>query len=677
MKGYSDFVQFNHTGEKLYLKSFQNMDTGFEWADSQSACGILAEENGTELTENWHDWQIKEEILGECRVITITASHKNGLVLSCQYKIHSDCQVVQIGCTLKNIGSHPLCITNFSPVNISLQCAEPVVAYSIRKDVYSMQTQVMEDPLTIRGGKWNMPENAGWLVLENTQRQESLFLGIEWEREWNLSVTPDPKGHIVLKMGLENFSQTLEEGGVLTSPTVFLGAATGGLDEATNSMRRYMVGHVLPQPMKDFPWVSYDIWSTESEDVEETIRKEADFAADIGVENFYIDASWWAGSSVEGDGAWGYRLGNYLPDRRKFPKGLRAMAEYVHGKGMKFGIWVDPMIIDEYWVSTGMIPEKWLVKNQDEHAVLDLTEVAGWPRVKQICTGCKEVQNYIVEIVSRIIEEFRLDWIKWDDSAFSQPVVCTRTDHGHQEGDGNYMAVAGKYEIFKELHERFPDLVIEACGYPARIDYGLAPYIRTSWLSDSSAPAEKVINNMEFASYVYPNSYNSAWLIEHDEVLKESDPAALDTVVRSRMMGLFGFGTLTGHLSERISLWPAAVHDAIRRNLPYYKTMRHLLSQDVYHYNNDSDTCCDWRMMACVSYDKEQAVTFVFRADAEQSSGKIRLKGLDAAVDYTVSSLNTGKTVSMSGKELMTKGVLVDLSVHGQASDIFEAKRQA
>lgn len=674
MREYTNFMQFTQSEDALYMKHFQNTDTGFDWAVPDAAAGALIEENQTELKEQWHIEGIQEETYENYRQVTVTALHTNGLAVSSRYKIFADCPVARIECTLENRNSEPLCITNLSPVNFTFQSSEPLHAYSIRKDVYAMNTTELREPLTIHGGKWNMPENAGWLIVENKEKQESMFLGIEWEREWCLSVTPDGAEHIVMKLGLENFAQTLEQGETMTAPPVFIGTATGGLDEATNGLRRYMTKHVLPVPRKDFPWVAYDIWSTEGENVEEIIRKEADFAAELGVENFYIDASWWAGSSVSSDGAWGRRLGNYIPDRRKFPEGLRAMSDYVHRKGMKFGIWVDPMIVDEYWVENGTIPEKWLVKNNDVPAVLDLTQVEGWPRVNQICTGCKEVQKYIIEKVSAIIRDFNLDWIKWDDSAFSQPVVCNRSDHGHQEGNGNYMAAAGKYRIFKELHQRFPDLVIEACGYPARIDYGLAPYIRASWLSDGSAPAEKVINNMEFASYVYPNSYNSAWLIEDDEVLKESTPAALDSVVRSRMMGLFGFGTLTGRLSERISLWPTAVHDAVRRNLPYYKRVRHLLSQDVYHYNNDADTH-GFRIMACASYDRSQSITFVFRLAAEAEGGNIRLKGLEPDAAYEVRSLNHGRVATESGRRLMTEGVFVDLSMDPQSSDIIEVNK--
>ncbi len=33
-------------------------------------------------------------------------------------------------------------------------------------------------------------------------------------------------------------------------------------------------------------------------------------------------------------------------DRRKFPQGLRHLADTVHGLGMKFGLWVEPEMVN-------------------------------------------------------------------------------------------------------------------------------------------------------------------------------------------------------------------------------------------------------------------------------------------------------------------------------------------
>ena len=119
-------------------------------------------------------------------------------------------------------------------------------------------------------------------------------------------------------------------------------------------------------------WTAYDIWSTDSECVEDIILEELDFAAELGIEVFYIDAAWWAGSSIKGQGAWGWDLEITRKIPRKFPNGLKYISDRVHKKGQKFGLWVDPMIIDEQWLTSRKIPDRWLVKQDGIISSLDL-----------------------------------------------------------------------------------------------------------------------------------------------------------------------------------------------------------------------------------------------------------------------------------------------------------------
>ena len=153
------------------------------------------------------------------------------------------------------------------------------------------------------------------------------------------------------------------------------------------------------------------------------------------------------------------------------------------------------------------------------------------------------------------VERYGLDWLKWDNSGLPGP-VCNRADHGHQATDGALAALKGQYEIWEYLHGRFPKLMLEECGYPSRLDYGLARNVQAHWLADSTQPALHVRQNQLHASYVFPAAHNEAWVIRCGEIEGAKDPALLDTLVRSRMVGLFGIGTLTGKLTERASLYP-------------------------------------------------------------------------------------------------------------------------
>jgi alpha-galactosidase len=509
------------------------------------------------------------------------------------------------------------------------------------------------------------------MVLEDPAARECLYIGIEWEREWEMVLAPSANG-IDLSFHLDSYENDLLPGGFVQSPAIFIGLSHGDLDDASNKMKDYLCRHVFPSVLVNFPWISYDIWSTDREDVEKILCEEMDFAVDLGVDLFYIDASWWTGSSIRGKGAWGLGLGCYNEDRRKFPSGLRKMSDRAHQHGLKFGLWVDPMIIDTAHVANGLVPSDWLVQENGVDSELRIGQ-EDWPPVKQLCTGCPGVQDYLIDKLTALVEKYNLDWLKWDDSALATP-FCNRTDHGHGKANGNYEAVRGKYAVCAALIRKYPDLVIEQCGYPARLDYGLAQFVRANWLSDASTPSVHVRNNMEIACYIYPASYNAAWILRDDETLSESDPIVIDSIVRSRMMGLFGMGTLTGKLSERISLLPQTIQDGIRRNIPHYKSFRHLLAQHAWHLSPQKREADQWQAMEFSAWDGNEAVTLIFRGSSPIGANRICLRGLIDEAEYQVSLNDAAIKLIASGKVLMDQGLTVNLNKK-EASEIIRIRR--
>lgn len=652
---------------QLQLDTFTNRQSGYDWSVVGGGAFGISVDACDERPWVAQDMRLTE-VAGDSRGLVTNFTHPTGLEAVQTVQCFDGFSTLRFQCSVTcKEGGSASCVTDLSPLRFRVRKAEGLRVHTIRRDQYRLETTVVgNEPFVIHGGRWNRPEHAGWLVLEDMQAKECLLIGIEWERDWELALTPVDSGLEVI-FRLLGYRRDLEAGEALKSPRLFVSLSTGDLDDAANRSRQFLSAHVFPKKLKDFPWVSYDIWSTDHEGVEESLIGEMDFAADLGVDVFYVDASWWVGSSVLGTGAWGLGLGSYEEDRRKFPSGLRSLSDRTHRLGLRFGLWVDPMIIDVGHVDRGLVPSYWLVQENGVDSELRIG-VPDWPPVKQLCTGSVDVQNYLIGKLSSIVERFALDWLKWDDSALALP-CCTRTDHGHGAQDGNLEALKGKYRICAALLERFPNLVIEQCGYPARLDYGLASYVRSNWLSDASTPSVHVRNNMEIACYIYPASYNAAWILRDDETRQENDRMTVDSIVRSRMMGLFGLGTLTGQLSERISLLPQSLLDGIKRNVIHYKNFRNLLSQNTWHlssYNREPD---DWQAMEFSAWDGGQAVALLFRGDSGLGSYTLKPRGLDPDATFTVECFDARVVRSESGRSLMEVGIPVYLE-RMEASEI-------
>jgi len=618
-----------------------NKKTGYHWSSDP---GFNLVENGNASKAG--EW-VKDDPVAELCVL-------NGLEVS--RRIDTGENGFKVDSRIYNRGPQQSGkISSFGPIDFVIPGERVFDTVSIDRRNFVLNRKRLEGHFSIAAGHWNDIKDAGLLILEDVSAHEYLFIGVCWEREWTLSVERVPEGTRVW-MGLDRFSAIMEPGGSIEVPTVFFGTADGALDDAFNKLHRCLKELVLlPQP-PDFPWAFYDIWSMDAEGVEEALLAEAGFAQSIGVELLYYDAAWWAFSSVAKDG-WGRGIGSYDDDRRKFPDGLRAFSDAVHKHGMKFGLWVDPTIIDRLWADNGQIPEKWLIREGGEYVVKSYG--GHWPDLFQLCTGCPEAVEYIIEKLTGIVERFNLDYIKWDDSAFALP-HCTRDDHGHQAGNGNYSACGGKYKIWAALIERFPDLILEECGGPARLDYGLAPYARANWLSDHTTPSLRARMNVEASSYLFPGSFCLTQIFRDDEYIATEDPSLLDTYMRSRMMGGLGMGTYRGTLEERVSLFPQPAIDAIKRNITDYKAIRHLLKQDIYRLSLIAEK--QWQAVEYVSYDGEEAVVFAFRNFCEDPCFCIKPRGLREGAVYNVKSFAKKTSVVMDGSELMRNGINVELT---------------
>jgi hypothetical protein len=140
------------------------------------------------------------------------------------------------------------------------------------------------------------------------------------------------------------------------------------------------------------------------------------------------------------------------------------------------------------------------------------------------------------------------------------------------------------------------------------------------------------------------------------------------------MIGLFGMGTLLGTLPERVSLYPQAVRDALKRNIAHYRQYRHLLYEDVYHLLPPSTGPGEWDAIEFCARDGAEAVVLVFRDTSPQPAQTLALRGLTSGATYTVASLNTGRAESCAAEALTTKGLSVALP-KPDTSEIYLLKR--
>ena len=132
-------------------------------------------------------------------------------------------------------------------------------------------------------------------------------------------------------------------------------------------------------------------------------------------------------------------------------------------------------------------------------------------------------------------------------------------------------------------------------------------------------------------------------------------------------MSMFGFGTINGQLKERVSLYPAPVLMAARRNMELYKRYRHLLHHDCHQLLPPGDAekvrgQGEWQAVQFVSPSGQEAVILAFRAESPQETVQLRLRGLQTDKNYDVNFANEERPdLKVTSNDLLTKGITVSL----------------
>ncbi len=660
-------------GGALQVASLRSRSTQFEWLAGKQAFEPLVTA-GTERNSGWKP----QPSDAASDTLSIRAATGEGLLATLTLTAFDDTGAFDWQQAYQNNGAAPLGSIRSISV-LDLECAQglgELRVHCLRRDGdYLREALPLSGHLEVRGGGWNAPHHAGLLIVEAIAHSEFLVIGVRQERGWTLSLD-NTGGRTRLAVTLSDMEANLEPGQSFEAPPLYVGASSGSLDDAINLSLTHLRTRILPAPLKDAPWVSYDIWSTDATDVEHSIHEEIAFAARLGVELFYLDASWYEDSSLRGTGDWGKGLGSYREDRVKFPRGLRYLSDQVHAAGMKFGLWVGPNVVDVSRVP-GDIPEKWLAQIDGQPKELSID---GWEhKLVQACLGCSDYAKHLTTELTRLVNEYKLDWIKWDNSGIpGSPAQCTRGDHGHAPGDGSAAALANEYAIFGHLHRTFSQLTLEQCGYGSRLDYGRAAYIRANWCSDTTFPSERVRANAMACATVYPSACNASWIVREDKGLfAYEEPHRIDAGIRSRMIGLFGVGTLNGQMSQRASLYPPQILERLASNIGHYKRYRHLLwGQVSFPFQPDGTSPQGWQAVQFTDDAGLEAVVICFRGASAQADAVLPLSRLRTNATYRVRRLDAGTEEASGGKALMTSGLGVHLA-QADASEVLLLRVEA
>jgi len=523
---------------------------------------------------------------------------------------------------------------------------------------FRLESRELDQPALIHSGPRSTWDETPWAAIGPRYQDDGIPGGIlfafDYGGQWELAARPDDGGPTELAFAAAGIEPRLQPGETWTAPATWIGSYPGDLDSAARIWVDYLRAHVVPAQPDDFPWVQYNTWYSYHCDLDaDRLLEEADIAAALGVEVFYIDAGWWTGNPMRRDN-FGSGLGNWTENRDKFPDGIAAFADRIRERGMHFGIWVEPERVDLRTATTGTWQTAWLATRDSELIGPE------WPRdtsTAWLCFGHPEAQAWAIDWIGAMIAAYGVRWLKWDSNHWG---VCTNPDHGHGATDGEAAQLEGVYRVMDALRERFPDLVIENCaGGGTRMDFAIARHSHAWWVDDASEPGHRVRFHASGAGYLYPLETLNSWVTESDyESVNGRDlpDPVLRAVFRSRMIGALG-------ISCQLVTWSEATRLIVAEELARYKAVLRPLvrSGHLAHLLPQPDLVTpvlapppSWE--AFQIGDGEVWVVLGFRNLAVDDAQRVFLKGLQPGVTYELADETGASLGTAAGSDLMETG---------------------
>jgi len=473
-----------------------------------------------------------------------------------------------------------------------------------------------------------------------------LFCGMEYSGEWFLTLRH--VGNAPFLRGLLKTSGIVVAAGeTLALPAVHVGFFDGGLARGTNALRRYLRDRVCP-PAKDpsaWPPVSYNHWTGIQNDFDEALlRRQVARSADLGVEYWIHDASWFEGNFPAGVGNW------RRADPAKYPRGLRPLADFVRAKGMKFGLWFEIERAEE---------GTWAI---EKHRELFFPPRASWcGRSYHLDLSRPAAADWAVRTLSRWIDELELDWLKLDYNIDPAPYFHAADPTGKvQLAYGR-----GLYRVLETLRTDHPRLVIENCASGGRrIDLGTLRRSDIHWISDHSFnPHISRYMLCRFARFIPSHLASSAVSVRAGA----GDAGFGDLDALSRMCGAWS-------VSGDVAGWSRRLTRRMRKWADAYKRVRHLIGQDFRELLGPPATDRHWDAVQFAAPDAAEHLVLAYRMAGERGRACLPLVGIDPAADYTVTNLaRPNRPRAIPGDRLARRGLAVTLKPHAAAAYLLRA----
>jgi alpha-galactosidase len=529
----------------------------------------------------------------------------------------------------------------------------------IQENELTSGIKILDSKLGTRADMYQMPFFFVSLDEPATETHGALIAGtLAWTGNFRFAFEVDEHNSLRVISGMNTYASQykLEPGQTFETPAFIFTYSADGKGTASRNFHRWgstygvLDGNTLRM-------VLLNNWEATGFDFnEEKLSGLFDNTRKLGADMFLLDDGWFANKYPRNDDHTG--LGDWQENKTKLPNGIGHLVKTATGKNIKFGIWVEPEMVNPKSELYEKHPD-WILKlpNRDEdyfrnQLVLDLIN--------------PKVQDFVYGVLDNMLTANpAIAYIKWD---CNRMITNGWSPYLKDNQSALYIEYTRSlYQVLKRLRAKYAHLPIMLCsGGGGRVDYGALPYFTEFWPSDDTDGFERVFIQWGY-SYFFPSftvaNHVTSWG-------KQSLKFRTDVAMMGRLgydIDLDKFSAADWKFSQQAvtdykRLYPVISHGDLYRLISPYKENRAVLMY--------------------VKDDKAVLFSYTLHSRYGENFEMVKLQGLDPKKQYKLEEINLeeGRSSSLSGKVyggdyLMKVGLAVS-SGHELSSIVIEITAQ-
>ncbi|MFT8705458.1 alpha-galactosidase [Bifidobacterium aquikefiricola] len=597
-----------------------------------------------------------------------------GVTATLSYTVFAGIPVIARSVNIANQGSDAVDIERVMSMNLDLP--DDNYEFTQLSGSWARERSIIRSPLhpgiqqigSLRGSASGHEHNPAIMLSRPSTTEASgevLGAALVYSGNFDAQVEVDSFAVSRMQMGIADFDFDwhLAPGENFQAPEAVLVYSDEGFNGMSQAFHTLIHRHIVRGPWRDKerPILINNWEATYFNFNEDKLVAIASKAKEAGVELFVLDDGWFGARNGDTAG-----LGDWTPNTKRLPDGLKGLADRINDMGMMFGLWFEPEMVNK---------DSDLYRNHPEWVLATPGRSMSHGRNQYVLNFAnKDVVDNIFQQMYKVLSGANIAYIKWDMNRYITEAFDNSRGSEHQ-GEVYHRFILGMYDLNERLLKAFPNLIIEGCASGGgRFDLGMLYYSPQVWASDDTDAVERM--SIQYGtSMVYPLSSIGA----HVSIVPNHQTNRITTLNTRTNVALFG---TFGYELDLAKLSPEEFEE-VKQNVAFCKRYREVIHTGSFYRlvspfesNRHNGGKVAWMV---VSQDKRTAIVgdYTMLSHPMSPFSRLYLEGLDPELEYDVDVIGGASSIrghAFHGDELMNIGMIdSDASTGSSSGEVEDA----